>query len=154
MTNQQTTEGQRIPEPNSDAEAAMVQDYLEGMPQLNIGALLMPPIWGPPKGLWVTIVWYPLWVFADNCLFAWYSLGTPLTAVLGIITLVLLVAVSIAFARYSSVYAALKAVQKGKTKAEFQRTERIWAVVSIILAIAVLAFATYFNLNLRAPLVA
>lgn len=135
-------------------EAQKVEEYLEGMPPLNIGALLMPPIWGPAKGIWVTILWYPLWVFADNCIYAWWSQGTPLATVVGIITLLLLIAVTIGFARLSAPIAALRAIEKGKTKEEFQRGERRWIVIGIVLAVLFLAFATYYNLCVRVPFAA
>ena len=134
--------------------ARQALDYLEGMPPVNIGALLIPPIWGPAKGNWATILWYPLWVFADNCLYAWYCLGTPLATAIGIFTLLLLIVATIGFAYYSRPYAALKAVEKGKTKEEFQRGERYWAIAGVVIAVLLLAGATYFNLYVRTPLAA
>ena len=135
-----------------EREAVLAEDYLEGTPALNIGALLMPPIWGPAKGIWATILWYPLWVFADNCLFAWWSTGTLEAAIFGVLTLIILAAATVAFAKLSRPYAAVRAVKKGKTKEEFQRGERNWAIAAAILAVAFLGFATYYNLCLRAPL--
>ena len=146
---EQTTENMNT---DTEYESAKIREYLYGMPPINIGALLMPPIWGPAKGIWLTILWYPLWVFADNCLYAWWSEGSALATVIGILTLAILIAATAAFARFSAPYAALRAIQKGKTKEEFQRTERIWAIVSFILAIVFMALATYYNLNFRAPL--
>lgn len=140
--------------PEVISEAEKVEEYLEGMPPINIGALLMPPIWGPAKGLWLTILWYPLWLFADNCLFTWWSQGTPLATVIGIITLVLLIAATVGFARLSAPYAALRAVQQGKTKEEFQRGERKWIIGGAVIAVIFLAIATYYNLCVRVPLVA
>ena len=139
---------------DAELEAAKVEEYLEGMPPINIGALLMPPIWGPAKGLWLTILWYPLWIFADNCLFTWWSQGTPLATIVGILTLVFLIAATVGFARLSAPYAALKAVQKGKTKEEFQRGERMWIVIGAIIAVLFLAVATYYNLCVRVPFTA
>jgi len=155
MADNETTE-QAYAEQNAalEREAQLAEEYLEGMPAVNIGALVMPPIWGPAKGIWATILWYPVWVFADNVLFAWWSTRTLEAGIIGVLTLVLLALVTIAFARLSRPLAAVRAVQKGKTKEEFQRGERIWAIVSIVIGIAFLAFATYYNLVLRAPLVA
>ena len=149
-------EDMRNPDAESDIEreARIAESYLQGTPRINIGALLIPPIWGPAKGIWATILWYPLWVFADNCLFAWWSTNTVEATVFGVLTLVLLVVVTVLFAILSRPYAALRAVQKGKTKEEFQRAERIWAIAGVIAAIVLLGLATYYNLCLRAPLVA
>lgn len=144
---------QDIPsEQDYERDAAIAEEYLEGMPKINIGALLMPPIWGPAKGIWATILWYPLWIFADNCLFAWYSTGTVISTVFGILTILLLAAGTVIFAKLSAPYAAVRAVQKGKTKEEFQRGEFLWAIASAILAIIFIALATYYNLALRAPI--
>lgn len=137
-----------------EKKAAKIDEYLEGMPPINIGALLMPPIWGPAKGLWVTILWYPLWVFADNCLFTWWSQGTPLATIIGILTLVLLIAATVVFAKVSTPVAAMRAIQKGKSKEEFQRGERRWIVIGAILAVLFLGFATYYNLCVRIPIIA
>lgn len=139
---------------DAEREAQLAEEYLEGMPPINIGAMLMPPIWGPAKGLWITILWYPLWLFADNCLYAWWSQGTMLATIVGILTLVLLLALSIGFGRLSAPYAAVKAVQKGKTKEEFQRDERRWIVISAAIALVFFVVATYYNICVRVPIAA
>ena len=66
MTEEMTLQEEEQRQAKIERDARIASDYLEGTPWLNIGALLMPPIWGPAKGIWVTILWYPLWVFADN----------------------------------------------------------------------------------------
>jgi hypothetical protein len=132
--------------------AQRIAEYLQGMPPVNIGALFLPPVWGPAKGIWATILWYPLWVFADNCLFAWWSQGTPLATTVGVLTLIILFAATIAFAYYSAPIAAYRAIQKGKTKEEFQHAEHIWAVCSVIGGLLILGLATYYNLYIRAAI--
>ena len=140
--------------PDTDRELETARSYMEGLPPVNIAALFLPPIWGPAKGIWVTILWYPLWLFADNCLFAWYSLQSPLATGFGIGALVLLTVVTFAFAYFSAPYAAILAIRKGKTKKQFQRAEKIWAVCAVIGGLLLLGLATYYNLCVRAPLVA
>jgi hypothetical protein len=135
-------------------EAALANEYLEGTPKLNIGALLVPPLWGPAKGIWATILWYPFWVFADNCLFAWWSTGTVLATVVGVLTLIITIAVTVAFAYFSRPYAAIRAIRQGKSKEEFQRGEVRWAIIGAIVAVLLLTLATYYNLCVRVPLVA
>lgn len=138
--------------PDTDREVEKVSEYLEGLPKLSIGALFLPPIWGCAQGIWATILWYPLWVLADNVFFAWYSLHSVLATVIGVVVLVGLTAGTVLFARVSAPYAALRALRKGKTKEQFQRSERIWAVASVVAGVAMIAFATYYNLCVRAPL--
>ena len=48
----------------TDEQIAQEEKFLEGIPRLNIGALFLPPIWGPAHGIWITILWYPVWLFA------------------------------------------------------------------------------------------
>ena len=35
---------------------------MEGLPPINIGALFMPPIWGAANGIWLAILYYPVWL--------------------------------------------------------------------------------------------
>ncbi len=140
--------------PDTDREIEQARSYLQGMPPINIAALFLPPVWGPAKGIWATILWYPLWLFADNCFFAWYSLHTVLATIFGVAALALLVAATIAFAYFSAPYAAIHAIRRGKTKEQFQRAEKVWAVCAIIAGLLLIALATYYNLCVRAPLVA
>lgn len=153
MPDVEQTESNVSEEERVKQDAARLEEYLDGMPKLNIGAFFVPPIWGPAKGMWLTILWYPLWVFADNCMYAWWCLGTPLATVIGVLALVLMVVVTVAFAYFGGIYAAARAIQQGKTKEEFQRGEFRWAIAGALMAVVLLGAATYFNLFVRVPLV-
>ena len=63
---------------------------MKGLPPINLGALFMPPIWGPANGIWITILYYPLWLFADNLFYASFTDPSPLSVVFSIIVAVLL----------------------------------------------------------------
>ena len=63
----------------TDEQIAREERFLEGIPRLNIGALFLPPIWGPAHGMWATILFYPIWLFADNTFYAYQSFD-PATA--------------------------------------------------------------------------
>ncbi|MEG0459959.1 MAG: viscotoxin-A3, partial [Gordonibacter sp.] len=54
----------------TDEQIANEERFLEGIPRLNIGALFLPPIWGPAHGFWASILFYPVWLFADNTFYA------------------------------------------------------------------------------------
>ena len=43
----------------TDEEIAREDEFLKGLPRFNIGAFLLPPIWGAAHGFWVTILFYP-----------------------------------------------------------------------------------------------
>lgn len=123
--------------------------FLEGLPRINWGALLMPGIWGPAHGFWVCLLFYPLWLLADNLTFNAYIDPQPLWIALSIIVLVLTIAATIVFALVSQPIAAHRAEDKGLTRQQYLKRERIWAVVCLILAVAAVAWATYYNLNIR-----
>lgn len=131
---------------------AQVRDYLTGLPRFNIGALFLPPIWGPAHGLFLTLLWYPVWLFADNLFFAAYSVGSTFSYIAAILAFVILTLFTFYFAYAIQPRAALYCIERGKTKEQFQRRQKIWAVVGIIVGILMLAFATYYNLCLRAPM--
>lgn len=133
----------------TDEQIAAEERFLEGIPRWNIGALFLPPIWGPAHGFWVTILFYPLWLFADNSFYAAYSQRTALSMVLAVVVGVVLVAVTFLFARLSQPFAAHRAVARGVSKEMYVRRERIWAVVCVVIGCAMIGFATWYNLMIR-----
>ncbi len=133
----------------SDKEIAQERAFLEGIPRVNIGALLLPPIWGPAHGFWITILFYPLWLVADNVFYAAWSERTPLALIVAAIVFVIALGVTVAFSVISQPYAAHRAAHRGKTKEEYLKAERIWALVCAIIGVVMIALATYYNLVIR-----
>lgn len=133
----------------TDERILAEERFMDGIPRWNIGALFLPPIWGPAHGLWVTILFYPLWLFADNMFYAAYSERTPLAITLAIVVGIVLVAVTLLFARLGQPYAAHRAFARGVAKITFVHRERLWAVVSVIVGLAMIAFATWYNVGIR-----
>ena len=136
----------------TDEQIAEEEKFLEGLPRVNWGALLMPGIWGPAHGFWVCILFYPLYIFLDYVIYGAYANPQPWTIALALISGALFVGVSIAFALVSQPLAAHRAANKGVSRETYLKRERIWAIVSIALAIAALAWATYYNLEIRTVL--
>ena len=136
----------------TDEEIAEEEKFLEGLLPINIGALFMPGIWGPAHGFWVCILFYPLYLFADNLFYAAYETGEPWAIALAVFAGIMLTVLHIVFARLGMPLSAHKADSKGVSRETYVKRERIWAVVSIVLAIAAVAWATYFNLNIRPTL--
>lgn len=138
-----------------DQEAAEEQEALlkelsfEGLPPINLGALFMPPIWGPAHGIWITILYYPAWLFIDNLFYSVYTNPQPLTIVLAIIAGLILAGVTIVFARVSQMFALHRDLKNGKTKEQYRKRQVKWAVAMAILAAVMLALATYYNLVIR-----
>lgn len=136
----------------TDEEIRAEEKFLKGVPRLNVGAFVLAPVWGPVHGFWVTILFYPLWIFVDNAIYAAYENPTVVSVGIAILMGVLIVAFSLAFSLVSQPLALHKAVDAGKTKEEYLKRERMWAVVCIVLAVAVIAFASYYNLLIRPTL--
>ncbi len=125
---------------------------MEGLPPINIGALFMPPIWGAANGIWLAIIYYPVWLLADNLFYGAYSDPQPLTVVLSIITAVILALVTIVFARAGQGYACQRALSMGKTKEQYLKSQKKWAVAMALMAVVMIAAATYYNLVIRPTL--
>ena len=89
--------GWRIVAELTDEQIAREREFLEGIPRINIGALLIPPIWGPAHGFWASILFYPVWLFADNIFYAAVTERTPLSIALAVAVLATLVVGSVAF---------------------------------------------------------
>lgn len=136
----------------TDKQIKQEQEFLKGIPRVNLAAFLLPPIWGPVHGFWATLLFYPMWLFVDNLLYATYVSPTPLTVILAVIVLIALAAGTVAFAIVSQPIAYHRAADRGVTKEQYLKRQRIWAVVCAILGIAMLAFATYYNLEIRTEL--
>ena len=130
-------------------QIAAEEELMEGLLPINIGAFICPVIWGPAHGHIITLLYYPLWIFIDYELFFAYTNPEPMSIAFASIMIVVLIVVSLIYARLAQPLAAHRAAAKGKSKERYKREERIWAVVSIIIAIAVIAFATWYNLTIR-----
>lgn len=137
----------------TDEQIANEKRFLEGIPRLNIGALFLPPIWGPAHGFWATILFYPIWLFADNTFYAAWTERTPLAIIVAAVMFVSLTAGTVAFSLIGQPFAAHRAASRGVDKETYLKRQRIWAVVSVVIGLAMIAAATYYNLIIRPTLV-
>lgn len=125
------------------------EQIMEGLPPVNIGALFMPPIWGAANGIWLAILYYPAWLLADNLFYSVYLDPRPLTVGLSIIAALVLAFVTIVFARAGQGYACQRALSMGKTKEQYVKSQKKWAVAMVLVAVIMIAAATYYNLVIR-----
>lgn len=119
------------------------------LPPLNIGALLMPAIWGPAHGIWLTILYYPIWLLADNLFYGAYTNPEPVSVVLSIVTALLLAGATVLFARVSQAYAFRRALGMGQSKETYRKRQVYWAFGMAVIAAIMIAAATYYNLVIR-----
>lgn len=136
----------------TDEEIAAENEFLKDLPRVNIGALFMPPIWGAAHGFWATLLFYPVWLFADNCFFAAYSAPSPLSIGFAILVFASLTAATVAFAIVSQPMAAHRAEAMGIDREKYLKRQKYWAIGCVIAGVIMIAAATYYNLVLRAPL--
>lgn len=122
---------------------------MQGVPPVNVAAFLLPPIWGPAHGIWASIAFYPLWIFADNMFYLAYSQRTPLAITLGLLVFVSLALITLIFARLSQPLALHRALDRGISKETYLKRQRIWMIVCIIIGVIALAAATYYNIVIR-----
>lgn len=133
----------------TDEEYSREDEFLKGLPRLNVGALVMPAVWGPVHGFWITILYYPAWLLADNLFYSTFIDPTMLGIVLSISMALILAAVTVAFAIVSQPIAAHRALERGVSREQYLKRQRIWAVVCIVIAIIFITFATIYNLDFR-----
>ncbi len=126
--------------------------FLEGLPRFNVGAFMLPPIWGFGHGMWVTVLFYPAWLFADNSFYSAYSDPSVLSIVLAAVVFVTLTVVTIVFAIVSQPLAAHRAENRGVDRQTYLRGEHRWAIGCVIGGIALLIAATLYNLLIRPSL--
>ena len=133
----------------TDEQIKREQEFIRGLPRVNLGALFMPPVWGPVHGFWATILYYPALLFADNLAYAAWQEPSVLSVTLAAIVFAVMIAVSIVFSIVSQPIAAHRAEDKGISREKYLKQQRIWAVVSFVILVAMIALATYYNLEFR-----
>lgn len=135
----------------TDEQIKQEEKFMKGLPRINWGALLMPGIWGPAHGFWASILFYPLWLVADNLIYAAYVEPTFASIAIAVLIGVVTVAFTIGFALVCQPIAAHNAEAAGISRETYLKRERVWAVVCAILAVIAVAWATYYNINIREP---
>lgn len=133
----------------TDAQIKQEEKFMKGLPRINWAAFLLPPIWGPPHGFWVTILFYPAWLICDNVIYGAYEAPSWLSILFAVLALAVMVAVTLAFAVVSQPIAAHRAQDKGISRSDYLKKQRVWAIGCLIGGIAMIAFATYYNLVIR-----
>lgn len=138
--------------PKGDIAVALLldkDDPLPVMPRLNVGALFMPALWGPLHGQIFTILFYPAWLFLDNMIYA---------AVRGTGPAWPAIAASLMLAAFTVFY-ALRANEVGylrvaaeKSPEEYLAGERKQAVFLVLVAVAFIVFASWYNIAVRPTL--
>jgi hypothetical protein len=120
------------------------------LPRFNLAAFLIPLFWGPANGQWVGALFLPIWLFADSAIASAAQRGGWMwiaAVVVGAGTL----GFQAFFARHANGVAFRRVIGRLSVE-EYLRRQRIWAVVAVPIAAALLGWAIYFDLVLRPAL--
>ena len=119
---------------------------LQQLPRFNWGAFLMPPIWGPAHGIWITLLFYPLFIFLDSLIRGAASDPSALRIILAVCAAAGTLAFMVFFGFRSQLYGYLRVADRLPV-ATYVKRERIWAVVCLALAMTFFVIATWYNLT-------
>jgi hypothetical protein len=117
------------------------------LPRFNLAAFLIPPVWGPGNRQWAGAFFLPMWLFADSFATAAFARGGG-----ALVMAVLLVAATLGMQLFYSIYAnglAWRIVSESLTVAEYLRRQRLWAIVSVPLALLIAGWGIGYHLFLR-----
>ena len=133
----------------TDEQIAEEEKFLRGLPRVNVGALLLAPVWGPAHGMWPAFLFFVAWLFVDNAIWAASVQPTVMNVVLATVMLVGLVAATVVFAIVAQPFAAHRAEAMGVDRATYLRRQRAWAVAGAVAAVAVVGMAPRCNQDMR-----
>jgi hypothetical protein len=125
------------------------EDFMKGLPRVNLGALFIAPIWGPAHGSWPAFLIFVAWICADNVIFGAVNNPTVISVVLAIIMGAGLIVGTLIFAILGQAYAAHRAERMGISRETYIKRERIWAVCGFIFAVCIVALASWYNITQR-----
>lgn len=123
-----------------------LNDSKPHMPRLNLGALFMPALWGPVHGQWFMILFYPLWLVLDNLVYG--AVHGQQMAWLAVLACIATAAFTIYYAMRANVHGYIH-VASEKSLEEYLATERKWSILFVLIGVAFIAFATWYNLAIR-----
>jgi hypothetical protein len=133
----------------TDEQIKQEQAFMKGLPRVNWAAFLLPPIWGPANGFWVTILFYPAWLICDNVIYGAYVAPSWFSILFAVLAVIIMFAVTLAFAIIGQPIAAHRADEKGISRKDYLKRQRVWAIGCLIGGIILIALATYYNLAIR-----
>lgn len=122
-------------------------DPVPTLPRFNLGAFLIPPVWGPAHRVWAGAIFLPIWLFADSVLVSAARHGGVGQWIGAALVLLATIGFEYFFARRANGVAFRRVMHKMPAE-EFARRERMWGYVAIPCAIALIGWGVYFDLVL------
>jgi hypothetical protein len=151
---------ERLPDgtcPNGHARDAIAgrivlagDEPVPSLPRFNIGAFVLPPIWGPAHDQWVGAIFLPIWLFMDSILATANAGGIP-TQIGAPLVVTVTLALQAFFAKRANGLAYRRVCDK-MSVAEYVRRERWWAIACVPVAAILVAWAVWFDFVVRPTL--
>ncbi len=116
------------------------------LPRFNVGAFLVPPVWGPAHGLWAGAIFLPMWLFMDSVIATAIGRGSA-SAAGGVAIVALTLGAQAWFAKRANGLAWRRVSDRVPIE-EFARRERVWAVALVPVAALLIGWAVYYRLVL------
>lgn len=142
--------GETMTEEEREFEEKQAFVLPEPIPSFSLGAFFMPPIWGAGHGQWMTLFFYPLWVFCDSLFRSAYYTRSTLSIVGSIVIGLCMLAVTL-FYGMTAQKPAYYRVRNKYTPEQYAKRERVWNVFMIIIGVIFLILATYYNIYWYVP---
>lgn len=121
------------------------RDDVPALPRFNLAAFLIPPIWGPAHGQWVGAAFLPMWLFVDSIIGS-SGAGGMATRIASYVVIATTLAFQAFFAKRANGLAWRRVAEKTPV-AEYAKRELIWAIASVPVAAAIIAWAVWFHLT-------
>jgi len=121
-----------------------VDEPVPSLPRFNLAAFLIPPIWGPAHGIWAGAIFLPIWLFADSVIMSAVRYGEQGQWIGATLVVAATLAFEYFFARRANGVAFRRIMHKTTTE-EYLRRERIWLIVAIPVAAALIGWGVYFD---------
>lgn len=115
------------------------------LPRFSVAAFALPPVWGPAHGQWAGVFLLPIWLFADSAI---ANAGrNAATAIAAVIVAVGTLAFQAFFAKRANGVAWRRVCDQMSVE-QFIARERVWALATVPVGLALLGWGVYFRLVL------
>jgi hypothetical protein len=114
------------------------------LPRFNLGAFLVPFLWGPGHHQWVGVFFFPIWLFMDSIIRSAIR-GPVALKIAAAFVVVATLAFEAHFAKRANGM-AWRRVADRMTVEEFVRRERLWTLAMVPLFIVFVAWAVSFDM--------
>lgn len=111
--------------------------------RFNLAAFLLPFIWGPAHGQWAGMIFLPLWLFTDSIIRS--AAASPAGIAGSAFAVAGTLIVSAWFGKRANGLGWRRVADRVSVH-DFMRVQRLWAIVAVPVAVALVAGAAYYDI--------